>query len=430
MPSPTTLLGKVSTPQNLYKAWLDISRHVSDNSHGMSDQTIEEFRANLKSNLKFIRQELLSGTYDFGPKRAVVKQKKSGGKRPLVITDVRDRVVQRAITRKLENILGSKFKLDNPASFAYLPKKRGRPAKGVQSAIKQMLRYHQEGCNYVFEADIVKFFDKVDHTQLLEHMIYPNLPDRTIDDLIKKIFEVEIGNRDDLPEDDWKLYPDGSMGLPQGGYLSPLFSNVYLSDFDREMLKADFRLIRYADDFIVMCKFKAEAESAYELAKSLVEKMKLQLHPRNDNDKKAKTRIIRLRKNKITFLGVEFNGIYIVPDHEKKVELSNKLWKIRKKSRNVLELLTSTKNLLDGWVASYAFTNIDQKYLESLDKEVNTTLWSALYTFGWRLMPRDFLSSKQREYSGVNPVVLHRDTIRYSFKREDRELLMKYWSKE
>src|SRR5215204_1018540 len=105
MPSPKTLLGKVATTQNLYKAWQEISRHVSDNSHGMSNQTIEDFRLNLKFQLKTIREELLSGTYEFGSHRAVIKEKKDGGKRLLRITDVRDRVVQRAIARKIEKPL-------------------------------------------------------------------------------------------------------------------------------------------------------------------------------------------------------------------------------------------------------------------------------------------------------------------------------------
>lgn len=429
MPSPSNLLGKVATLQNLYKAWQHISKHVKDKSHGMSDETIEDFRSNLKSNINTIREQLLSGKYEFGDPRGIIKEKTDGGKRPLTIFDVRDRVVQRALASKLEKFLGARFKLDNAASFAYLPKKKGRPAKGVQSAIKQMLKYHQEGCNWVFEADIVKFFDRVNRDQLLNKMIYPNLPDETINNLIKEIFEMEIGNKDDLPEDDWKLYPDGYIGLPQGGYLSPLFSNVYLSEFDREMIKAHFRLIRYADDFIVMCKRRDEAENAYILAKTLLEeRLSLQIHRRNDKDQKAKTRILKLKKKKITFLGVQFDGIYILPDPEKKVELSNKLWKIRKKSKHVLELLTSTKNLLDGWIASYAFTNIDEKYLEIIDNEVNKTLWSTLYTFGWRLKPRD-LSKKQRECSGANPVSWHLYKIRASLSDEDRELLAKYWTK-
>src|ERR1700752_17684 len=269
MPRSKYLLGKVARSDSLQAAWRHISEHATKESHGMSEETIESFRSSLSSNIKEIRKQLLGGTYKFGKHRAATIDKDSGKKRPLKITDIRDSVVQRAMTKVLEDIFEDTYKLYNPASYAYLRKKSKRPAKGVQAAIKQMLTYHQENCEYVLEADIVNFFDKVKVDILLDEKIYPKLPDETINKLIKEVFEMEIGNRDDLSTDERNLYPEGSVGLPQGGYLSPLFANIYLSELDQAMIKARFRLIRYADNFIVMCKSRAEAEQAYKLVKKI-----------------------------------------------------------------------------------------------------------------------------------------------------------------
>src|SRR5258708_32675410 len=155
MPIPKLLLGKIATRRNLIGAWQDISRSARPLSHGFSEQTIKDFSANIGGNLEGIRNELRAGTYKFGKLRAVTIKKKGSGKRPLRIADIRDRVVQRATARILEKCLVEPFKLNNPASHAYL---RG---KGVLSAIAQMLRFHQADCNIILEADIEKFFDTV-----------------------------------------------------------------------------------------------------------------------------------------------------------------------------------------------------------------------------------------------------------------------------
>lgn len=337
MPKPKSLLGKVATRKNLELAWLDISRLARPFSHGMSEQTIEEFRQNHKANLEVIRNQLLSGEYKFGQLRAATRKKKSGKKRPLKIADIRDRVVQRALARVLEKYLEKSFNLNNLASHAYLRK------KGVQSAIKQMLRNHQEGCGVILEADIIDFFGTVNVDKLLDEMIFPSLPDETVNDLVKAAFEMEVGNKANLPEEDWELFPESAAGLPQGGYLSPLFSNVYLSMFDHMMLAARFNLIRYADDFIVLCKSIEEAEEAYKLTQDILEtRLGLKLHERNDGTKQAKTRIVRVTQTPIKFLGIEFDGLRIWPDSEKRKLFSNKLSGLNKKSRTVRELLTST----------------------------------------------------------------------------------------
>lgn len=381
---------------------------------------------NAKSNLEKIRDELLSETYSFGKIRAVTIKKKGGKRRPLQIADIRDRVVQRAIARTLEKNLSKQFNLFNPASYAYL---QGR---GVQSAIKQMLRYHQGGCGVVFEADIVRFFDTVNTEKLLDDMVFPALPDNTLCDLINAAFRMEIGNRVDLPEEDWELFPESATGLPQGGYLSPLFSNIYLSVFDKKMLDANFRLVRYADDFLVMCETVEEAEKAYDLSRHILEQeLGLELHKRDDSPT-GRTRIVKPTQTTIQFLGVQFNGRRIWPTSEKRQKFTEKLTDLTQNKntqvKDVLKLLVSTRNLIEGWVASYGFTDINViSYADGLDKEISRQLWRALKRMGWKLAGNT-LSQDQREKSGVR--FIHNYVAKTRKHLSDQDLWSAYWSEQ
>jgi RNA-directed DNA polymerase len=421
MSYPKDLLGKISTRRNLQASWEEISLSAKPQSHGASEQTIKDFRSNLKSNLEMIRKELINGKYHFGAVRAVTIKKRNGKRRPLRIADVRDRVVQRAITRILENYLVKPFGLNNLASHAY------RPRKGIQTAIKQMLTYNQEGCRIVLEADIVNFFDSVKIDKLLE-MVFSKLPDKTLNGLIEQAFKVEIGNKSELTKEDWDLYPDSSTGLPQGGYLSPLFSNIYLSKFDHELIKANFRLIRYADDFIIMCESNEEAEKAYALVLQIIEvDLGLKLHPRDDDNPQAKTRKIQLTQTPITFLGINFNGFRIWPADEKRLKLSNKLNQLIKSNdaRTVQKLLNSMSNLVQGWVSAYAFSDINSNYSKKIDDEINKCLLIALSKLGWKMKTKE-LSPEQRVNSGIDLVNLYLEKFRINLR--DQELFAKYWN--
>src|SRR5687768_11673193 len=108
-----------------------------------------------------------------------------------------------------------------------------------------MLTHHQNGCNVVLEADIKSFFDTVARDKLLLKMIFRGLSDGCLNQLIINVVEMGIGMESNLPEEDWELDPDGASGLPEGGYLSPLFSSLYLSSFVQTMISAGHRLILY-----------------------------------------------------------------------------------------------------------------------------------------------------------------------------------------
>lgn len=371
------LLEKVSTSQNLHSAWKELNKS-NPLSRGLSEETIQSFGASLNSNFKKIRLQLKSDEYNFLETKGVIIQEKvkSTGKikkRPLQISEIPDRLIQRAIVRKIDKILDKEFHLRNEASFAYLK------GSGVRDALKVMLQLYKQKYNICFEADIENFFDTIDKKRLINKN-FSALPDKSLNRLINSALSQKVGNIVNFSEEDQSFFM--SDGIPQGGALSPLFANIYLSDFDKIMLKKGFHLIRYADDFIVMCKTRKEAEEAYVASKNILEKkLGLQMHPLGDDDK-AKTRILTVGSKSLNFLGNTFTGALIQPQKKTVSKLEDKIKEITqyRKDQTLLTVLRKIYNLLDGWISSYCHAEIE--YV--IDK-IYPILYERLGVFGYKI---------------------------------------------
>lgn len=404
MSSQKTLRQRLQYPSNLKSAWKELNKS-NPRSHGLSSETIHQFGNNLESRLSVIRKKIKNNTFSFSAVRGeAVPKIGSPGKRPIRIADVEDRVVQRAIARLIEETLVKKYDLYNPASFAYLKRRsihEGR--RSIKEALKRMIALYSEGRPIVLEADIQKFFDTVNQEKLLNEMIFPVLQDNSINNLIESALKQEVGNLNLLSEKDKQLFLDSGSGLPQGGSLSPLFANVYLSGFDRQMLQNGFGLVRYADDFIVMCKDAEEAKRAHQLAKKLLEDdLGLKLHPLSG----AKTKISKITQDKFEFLGVMFNGKRLWPSTETQQSLKQKLREITeydKEKSSLLDVLLSLKYLMEGWISTYCFTDIEV-FLHEVDEEIRERVGHAAFMMGWFDRKRS-LSNQQRKFSGI-PLLL------------------------
>jgi RNA-directed DNA polymerase len=322
---------------------------------------------------------------------------------------VRDRVVFKAIANIIQPILDKKLKLANPASYAY------QKHLGVRQAIERIVNLYANGRPFVFETDIIKFFDSVDKKLLLSNLVFPNLPDDSLNTLIELVLDLEIGNRDQLSDVEWAPFKESEGGIPQGSALSPLLSNVYLAEFDKVMLARRFGLVRYADDFLVLCKTEKEAEQAFQVATDILENnLGLKLHPLDNNNPESKTRIIRLTQTPVEFLSICFNGKRLWPAKEKITELRTKLRDTTDyhKNSDMLSLLTTTKNLIEGWIAAFYFTDIEP-YFDEIEFWINWRLAVSLMTMSWVLEKKSLrvefhkgnkiylLSDVQRRRSGV-----------------------------
>ncbi|MCB2186992.1 MAG: CRISPR-associated endonuclease Cas1 [Deltaproteobacteria bacterium] len=262
------LYDKIIAKSSLSLAWDKV--RANQGAPGGDRQTIDDFAENLERNLENLRESLRSGTYHPGPLRNISIPKRDGTPRPLSIPTVADRVVHTALCQGLSPILEPEME---DSSFAY------RPGRSVQMAVDRIERYFRQGYRWVVDGDIDDYFDSIPHHSLLE-ILRRHVDDDKVLGLIAQWLE--------------HAQPDGT-GLAQGSPLSPLLANIYLDDIDERICRAGVRLVRFADDFVLLCKSPAQAREAQEEMADLLAEHGLRLHP-------EKTRIVSFEQG-FQFLG-------------------------------------------------------------------------------------------------------------------------------
>ncbi len=232
---------------------------VNDGCPGVDRVTIEEFEYDLTANLKRLHNELQNRTYRPLPLLRILVDKGNGEARALCIPAVCDRVAQVFVLDIVEPVLDKEFEV---CSFAY------RKGHSVKDAVYMIKEYHEQGYNWVVDADIDEFFDSVDHELLLSKFRkYVHIP--FIHELLELWLKTEVwdGERLTIP----------AKGIPQGSPVSPISANLFLDELDEEMLKKEYKIVRYSDDYIVLCKNKDAAVKALQLSKDVLERLLLRL---------------------------------------------------------------------------------------------------------------------------------------------------------
>jgi RNA-directed DNA polymerase len=277
-----SLIDKVHRPSTLYAAWLTVK--ANKGSAGSDHQSTETFERELKRNLEVLEEELRSGNYRPRPiRRVYIDKPGSKDKRPLGIPTVRDRVVQAALRLVIEPIFEKEF-----VSHSY----GFRPGLGCKDALREVELLLKAGYIWVVDADLKSYFDSIPHAGLMAE-IRRRLADGRVLNLLEAFLKQDILENMAL----WT--PE--QGTPQGAVISPLLANLYLHPVDVAMAAAGFRMIRYADDFVLMCRSQAEAQAGLELVRQLTEARGLTLHP-------EKTRLVDVRERGVgfDFLGYHF----------------------------------------------------------------------------------------------------------------------------
>ncbi len=255
------------TPAALRRAWLAIKR--AGGGAGVDGVSLAQFEKSLDTELEKLRDELVRGVYRPRPLRQVLVPKGDGGLRPLAIWALRDRIAQRAVYEILAPSFESIFL---PVSFGF------RPGLGVQDAVAQVARHRDENLRWVVDGDIEQCFDSIDRRRLFKLTAH-RVQDRLLLGYVRGWLEADILNSaDGVPR---------KAGASQGSALSPLLANIYLHEFDRALTGKKLALVRYADDFVICCRRKADAEAALQTTESALASLGLALN-------RHKSRIVHL----------------------------------------------------------------------------------------------------------------------------------------
>lgn len=238
------------------------SFHRVKENHGCAGAdgvTIEQYEALLDINLRIMQRELVEHTYSPLPLLKILVDKGNGEARALCVPAVRDRIIQTAVFQQLAPALEKEFET---CSFAY------RKGRSVKQAVFQVKEYYEQGYQWVVDADIDAFFDSVDHTLLLTKVKkYVPVPD--MQKLIELWLKAEIWDGESLSV--------LQKGIPQGSPISPVLANLFLDELDEELLRKGYKYVRYADDFVILCKRSEDARHALHVSKEALERLLLKL---------------------------------------------------------------------------------------------------------------------------------------------------------
>ena len=285
------LLEKVLDRDNLNRAYRRVK--ANKGACGVDGMTIEEALPWLKEHREELLESIRSGKYKPSPVRRVEIPKDNGGKRQLGIPTVIDRIIQQAIAQVLIPIYESKF---SNGSYGY------RPHRSAKDAILKVKEYADEGYKFAVCLDLSKYFDTLNH-ELLMNMLRQDIKDKRLIDLIKKYLKSGVMENGIVMRTD--------EGSPQGGNLSPLLANIYLDQFDKEFEGRGVKVIRYADDIILLAKSIRAAERLLGTSTEYLEK-KLKLKVNAEKSRAVSVYAIR----NFAFSALQWEGTEVVVTSE------------------------------------------------------------------------------------------------------------------
>ena len=350
------LIDEVLSKDNLNQAYLQVTRNKG--ASGIDDMTCEEVKDYLKVHGNELISQIKSREYKPLPVRRVEIPKPNGGVRKLGIPTVIDRIIQQALVQKLTPIFEPTF---SEYSYGFRPNRR------CQNAIDRALELLNQGYEWIIDLDLEKFFDNVPQDKLIR-LVDNMVNDSDITALIHKYLKAGVLINGEFEET--------TVGTPQGGNLSPLLSNIYLNELDKELERRGLHFARYADDCVIFVKTKFSAERVMRNIVTFIEtKLKLKVNA-------EKTHITR--PTKLKYLGFSFTKQKDTwearPHQESFKKLFLKLKKLIKRSWSVdlTYRIKKINEVLRGWINYYrqSFMKVKiTKIGEWLRNAIRVVIW-------------------------------------------------------
>lgn len=380
-----SLYGRVLSMKLLKESFKLVRR--SNGAPGLDEQTLDEFGTNLEEELTTLLVELQEKRYRPTPvKRVEIDKPDGSGKRKLGIPTVRDRVVQQAVRSILEPIFDKDF---HPSSYGY---RKGRSCHHAISKAQLFMRKYKR--EWVVDMDLSKCFDRLNH-DIIINQVREKVTDGSILNLIRLFLEsgVMVSGK----------YESSDIGSPQGGVISPLLANIYLDKFDKFMMSRKHRIVRYADDILILCCSEKSAKNAQRVAEEYLEnELKLEVN-------RKKTHIAHSSKG-VKFLGVEIFLRYTLIQAQKLKAFKEKVKRITRKTggRNLATVIQFLNPVLRGFVNYFRVANC-KKVLKQLMAWVRRRL-RAVQMFLWK-----------------KPAKLHRKLRQNGFHGDFDKIAMRSW---
>jgi group II intron reverse transcriptase/maturase len=356
-----SLTGRI-TPLLMRQAFQAVKRNRG--AAGVDKVSIQLFAANLEDNLTALMRELKTGTFRPLPLRRVHIPKGPGTTklRPLGIPVVRDRVAQEVIRRLLAPIFQPQF---HENSYGFIP------GRNCHQAIEEVLKSHREGCRVVLDADIQGFFDNLSHRVIME-AVATEVADGNILCLVERFLTAGV-------MEEGIFYPT-TMGTPQGGVVSPLLANIVLNRLDWQLHQAGYRFVRYADDFVVLCRTPQQAQEALQLVQQVLEgELGLRLSP-------EKTKITTYGK------GYDFLGFHLSSRSRRMRDKS-----VQKFKAKVRELTRRHRNLDSRVIGK--LNQVIRGTAQYFAASFSTCRWTFQKLDSWVRMRMRAMKLKRKNYS-------------------------------
>jgi group II intron reverse transcriptase/maturase len=360
-----SLIDKVYEPKNLENAWKKVK--ANRGSGGIDRVSIAQFAKNKEQNLRELHRLLRNKRYRPMPMKMAYIPKPDKGWRPLGIPTIRDRIVQQALLNTFErfDVFESKFL---NCSYGF------RPGRNAHQAIEEVERFRDQGYVWAVDADIQRFFDTVDHELLME-FVEEEVSDGSVLKLISLFLKAGVMKE--------QRFLATTLGTPQGGVISPLLANIYLHSFDTEITDEGYKLVRYADDFLVLCKSRSKAEKALIAVREALANLRLSLNA-------EKTGIAHFNE------GIQFLGFDIFEEHKvprkrsvKKFKESVRRITRRNQPKKVEDIIKDLNPVVIGWGNYFKIGNVNWLY-QGLDQ--------------WTRMRLRWFMEKRKTYTSNNRI--------------------------